>query len=200
MTQQFTPAFSEPTLEETRQEIARHWGWFLTLGILLGLIGRAAIAFPFLSTLAAKIAIGWIFLVAGVVEVFHAFYVKRWAGFFWNLLIGLLYIAAGVWLAFFPLTGILTLTIVIAALFIAEGIMKLIMGFRMRPHEGLGWVIFSGLVAIAAGLLIALSLPTSAVWALGLLAGINLLFSGWSFIYLALTGKRASDEGVAAAA
>ena len=200
MTQQFTPAFSEPTFEETRQEIARHWGWFLGLGILLVLIGMAAIAFPFLSTLAAKIAIGWIFLVAGVVEVFHAFYVKRWAGFFWNLLIGLLYIAAGVWLAFFPLTGILTLTIVIAALFIAEGIMKLIMGFRMRPHEGLGWVIFSGLVAIAAGLLIALSLPASAVWALGLLAGINLLFSGWSFIYLALSGKRASDEGVAAAA
>jgi uncharacterized membrane protein HdeD (DUF308 family) len=200
MTQQFTPAFSEPTFEETRQEIARHWGWFLTLGILLVLFGMAAIAFPFLSTIAAKIAIGWIFLVAGVVDVFHAFYVKRWAGFFWNLLIGLLYLVAGAWLAFFPLTGILTLTIIIAALFIAEGIMKLIMGFRVRPHEGSGWVIFSGLVAIVAGLLIALNLPASAVWALGLLAGINLLFSGWSFIYLALSGKRANDEGVAAAA
>jgi uncharacterized membrane protein HdeD (DUF308 family) len=160
----------------------------------------AAIAFPLLSTIAAKIAIGWIFLVAGVVEVFHAFYVKRWTGFFWNLLIGLLYIVAGGWLAFFPLTGIVTLTIVIAALFIAEGIMEFIMGFRMRPHEGWGWVAFSGLVAVAAGLLIALSLPESAVWALGLLAGINLLFSGWSFIYLALSGKRASEEGVAAAA
>jgi uncharacterized membrane protein HdeD (DUF308 family) len=200
MTQQFTPAFSEPTFEETRQEIARHWGWFLTLGILLVLIGMAAIAFPFLSTIAAKIAIGWIFLVAGVVDVFHAFYVKRWAGFFWNLLIGLLYLVAGAWLAFFPLTGILTLTIIIAALFIAEGIMKLIMGFRVRHHEGSGWVVFSGLVAIVAGFLIALNLPASAVWALGLLAGINLLFSGWSFIYLALSGKRANDEGVAAAA
>jgi uncharacterized membrane protein HdeD (DUF308 family) len=200
MTQQFTPAFSEPTFEETRREIARHWGWFLALGILLVLTGVAAIAFPLLSTIAAKIAIGWIFLVAGVVEVFHAFYVKRWTGFFWNLLIGLLYIVAGGWLAFFPLTGIVTLTIVIAALFIAEGIMEFIMGFRMRPHEGWGWVVFSGLVAVAAGLLIALSLPESAVWALGLLAGINLLFSGWSFIYLALSGKRASEEGVAAAA
>jgi uncharacterized membrane protein HdeD (DUF308 family) len=200
MTQQFTPAFSEPTFEETRQEIARHWGWFLTLGILLVLIGMAAIAFPFLSTIAAKIAIGWLFLVAGVVDVFHAFYVKRWAGFFWNLLIGLLYILAGGWLAFFPLTGILTLTVVIAALFIVEGVMEFIMGFRMRPHEGWGWVVLSGLVAVAAGLLIALSLPASAVWALGLLAGINLLFSGWSFIYLALSGKRASEEGVAAAA
>jgi uncharacterized membrane protein HdeD (DUF308 family) len=200
MTHQSIPAFSEPTFEETRREIARRWGWFLALGIVLVLIGMAAILFPFLSTIAAKIAIGWIFLVAGVVEVFHAFYVQRWAGFFWNLLIGLLYIVAGGWLAFFPLTGILTLTIVIAALFIAEGIMELVMGFRMRPHEGWGWVVFSGLVAVAAGLLIALSLPASAVWALGLLAGINLLFSGWSFIYLALSGKRASEEGVAAAA
>ena len=137
MTQQSTPAFSEPSLEETRHEIARHWGWFLALGILLVLAGMAAIAFPFLSTIAAKIAIGWIFLVAGVVEVIHAFYVKRWAGFFWNLLIGLLYIVAGAWLAFFPLTGVLTLTIVIAALFIAEGIMEFIMGLRMRPHDGL---------------------------------------------------------------
>jgi uncharacterized membrane protein HdeD (DUF308 family) len=199
MTQQSTPAFDEPTFEETRREIARHLGWFLALGILLVLAGAAAIAFPFLSTVAAKIAIGWIFLVAGVVEVIHAFYVKRWAGFFWNLLIGLLYIVAGGWLAFFPLTGILTLTIVIAALFIAEGIIELVMGFRMRPHEGWGWVVFSGLVAVAAGLLIALSLPASAVWALGLLAGVNLLFSGWSFIALSLSGKRAGEEGIAAA-
>jgi len=199
VTQQSTPPFSEPSLEETRREVARHWGWFLALGILLVLAGMAAIAFPFLSTIAAKIAIGWIFLVTGVIEIIHAFYVKRWAGFFWNLLIGILYVLAGGWLAFFPLTGILTLTIVIAALFIAEGIVEFIMGLRMRPHEGWGWVFFSGIVAVAAGLLIALSLPESAVWALGLLAGINLLFSGWSFIYLALSGKRASEEGVAAA-
>jgi uncharacterized membrane protein HdeD (DUF308 family) len=199
MTQQSTPAFPEPTFEETRREIARHWGWFLALGILLVLAGVAAIAFPFLSTVAAKIAIGWIFLIAGIVEVIHAFYVKRWAGFFWNLLIGILYIVAGGWLAFFPLTGILTLTIVIAALFIAEGIIELVMGFRMRPHEGWGWVVFSGLVALAAGLLIALNLPTSAVWALGLIAGVNLLFSGWSFISLSLSGKRAGEEGIAAA-
>jgi uncharacterized membrane protein HdeD (DUF308 family) len=200
MTQQSTPAFFDFTFEETRREIARHWGWFLTLGALLVLAGVAAIAFPFLSTIAAKIAIGWIFLIAGVLELIHAFNVKRWAGFFWNLLIGLLYVAAGGWLAFFPLTGIVTLTIVLAALFIAEGIVELIMGFRLRPHDGWGWVAFSGLAAIAAGLLIALSLPESAVWALGLLAGINLLLSGWSFIALALSGKRTSEEGTAAAA
>jgi uncharacterized membrane protein HdeD (DUF308 family) len=194
MTQQATQADFDATLLETRREFARYWGWFLALGIVLVLAGLAAIAFPFLSTIAAKIAIGWIFLIAGVAEIIHAFYVKRWSGFFWNLVIGVLYLLAGGWLAFFPLTGILTLTIVIAALFIAEGIMELVMGFRVRPHEGWGWLVFSGAVAIAAGALIALNLPSSAVWALGLLAGINLLFSGWSFIFLALSGRRARED------
>jgi Uncharacterized conserved protein len=148
-----------------------------------------------MSTIAAKIVLGWLLLIAGIGEIIHSFYVERWAGFFWNLLIGLLYLVVGFWLAFFPLTGILTLTIVLAALFIADGILEIVMGFRVRPHEGWGWLIFSGLIAIGAGLLIALNLPSSAVWALGLLAGAKLLVSGWSYIFLALSGRRIHDEG-----
>jgi uncharacterized membrane protein HdeD (DUF308 family) len=193
MAQQATQSDFDAMLQETRRELARHWGWFLALGILLVIVGLAAIAFPLISTIAAKIAIGWIFLIAGIGEVIHAFYVKRWAGFFWSLLIGVLYLLVGAWLAFFPLTGIITLTIVIAALFVIQGVMELAMAFRMRPHEGWGWLIFSGVVAIAAGLLIALNLPSSAVWALGLLTGIKLLVSGWSFIFLSLTGRRAPE-------
>lgn len=200
MAQQATQSDFETDLHLTREDVARHWGWFLALGILLVAAGMAAIVFPLISTIAVKIALGWVFLIAGIAEVVHAFYVKRWAGFFWNLLVGLLYIAVGFWLAFFPLTGILSLTIVLAALFIVEGAMELAMGFRVRPHEGWGWLIFSGLVAIAAGLLIALNLPSSAVWALGLLAGVNLLVSGWSFIFLALTGRRARGDTVATTA
>lgn len=195
MAQQATQANFDALLGETRRDVARHWGWFLALGILLVVLGIVAIAFPFLSTIAAKIALGWLLLIAGIGEVIHSFYVKRWAGFLWNLLIGLLYVVVGFWLAFFPLTGILTLTIVLAALFIADGIMEIAMGFRVRPHEGWGWLIFSGLIAIAAGLLIALNLPSSAVWALGLLVGVKLLVSGWSFIFLALSGRRIHGEG-----
>jgi uncharacterized membrane protein HdeD (DUF308 family) len=191
MTQQSSQAQTDAALAEAGREMARHWGWFLALGVLLLIAGMAAIAFPFISTIAAKIAIGWIFIICGITELMHAFNVQRWSGFFWNLLIGLLYLVVGGWLAFFPLTGIVSLTIVLAALFIAEGIMEVIMAFRVRPREGWGWVLVSGLVAIAAGVLIALELPSSAVWALGLLAGINLLFSGWSFIILAIGGLRA---------
>ena len=126
--------------------------------------------------------LGWLFLIGGVVLVLHAFSTMAWAGFLWSLLIGLLYVVAGGWLAFFPFTGIITLTILLAALFLAEGVLEVILAFRVRPHEGWGWLLLSGLVAIAVGALIAAGLPGSAVWAIGLLVGVNLISTGASFV------------------
>jgi uncharacterized membrane protein HdeD (DUF308 family) len=97
----------------------------------------------------------------------------------------------GGWLAFFPFTGIITLTILLAALFLAEGVLEVIMAMRVRPHEGWGWLLISGLIAIVVGVMIAAELPGSAAWAIGLLAGINLLSTGVSFVVLALAGRRA---------
>jgi uncharacterized membrane protein HdeD (DUF308 family) len=125
--------------------------------------------------------------------VIHAFQAPGWQGFLWELLVGLLYVIAGGYLAFFPFTGLITLAIVLAILFIAEGIFEVIQAFRVRPHEGWFWLLLSGLAALAVGVLIAIDLPGSAVWALGLLVGINLLFSGWSYIFLALAGRRAHE-------
>lgn len=186
-------------LAEAETQIAEHWVWYLVLGIVLLFAGLAAIAFPFLSTIAAKIALGWIFLVSGAVMIVHAFSAGEWRGFFYNLLIGILYAVAGAYLAFLPLAGILTLTILVAALFVADGLLEVIMAFRIRPHEGWGWVLVSGLVAIAAGVLIALQLPSSATWVIGVLAGIKMIFAGWSFIFLALAGHRHHAPTAAAA-
>jgi uncharacterized membrane protein HdeD (DUF308 family) len=116
-----------------------------------------------------------------------------------SFLIGALYLAAGAYLAFLPLAGILTLTILLAALFIAEGVLEIIMAFRVRPHEGWGWLLLSGLIAAAVGVLIALGLPSSATWAIGLLTGINLISTGWGFIFLALAGRRSAGTVAAAA-
>ena len=107
---------------------------------------------------------------------------------------------AGGWLAFFPFTGIITLTILLAALFLAEGVLEVILAFRVRPHEGWGWLLLSGLVAIAVGALIAAELPGSAVWAIGLLAGVNLISTGVSFVVLALAGRRGGHGARVAAA
>jgi uncharacterized membrane protein HdeD (DUF308 family) len=190
MTQQFSQADIDRAVAAAKQTVADNWGWFLTLGIVLVVAGIAAIMFPLVSTIAAKIALGWIFLAAGVVMIIHAFSIQKWGGFLMELLLGVLYLVAGGWLAFFPLTGIVTLTILLAALFLAEGVVEVIMGFRVRPHEGWGWLVFSGLIAVAVGLLIAAELPSSAVWAIGLLVGVNLLSTGISFIVVALAGKR----------
>ena len=98
----------------------------------------AAIAFPLLSTIATKIALGWIFLVAGVVLVVHAFSIQGWRGFLLGLLVGALYVVAGGWLAFFPFTGIITLTLLLAALFLAEGVLEVMHGDAGAPARGLG--------------------------------------------------------------
>jgi uncharacterized membrane protein HdeD (DUF308 family) len=189
----------DAAVAEARRQIADNWGWFLALGLLLIVAGVAAIAFPLLSTVATKIALGWIFLIAGALIVVHAFSIRQWQGFLLGLLIGVLYLVVGGWLAFTPFAGVVALTILLAALFLAEGVLEVIMAVRVRPHEGWGWLLLSGLVAIAVGVLIAAELPSSAAWAIGLLTGINLLSSGVSFLALALAGRRTGRGAPAAA-
>jgi uncharacterized membrane protein HdeD (DUF308 family) len=174
--------------------IADHWLWFLGLGLLLALAGAVAIAFPFFSTVAAKVALGWLLLFTGIVNVVHAFATSGWRAFGHNLLVGLLFAVVGAYLAFFPLTGIITLTILLAALFIVEGYLELMMALRLQPDAGWGWVLLSGILAIGAGIMIALGLPDSSTWVIGLLTGINLLASGLSFILLAISGRSAGKR------
>ena len=177
-------------LLRAQRQIAEHWLGYLLLGCALVLAGLAAIAFPLLSTIATKVALGWIFVLSGGAIILHAFSAGDWRGFFWNLAIGLLHLIVGGYLALLPLSGIVTLTVLLAALLIADGVLEVGMALRIRPHNGWGWVLVSGLVAMAAGALIALKLPTSAVFSIGLLIGIKMIFAGWSFIVLALSNPK----------
>jgi len=172
--------------------ISENKGWFYFLGILLIILGVAAIAFPFVTTIAAKIFLGWLFMIGGILQIVHAFSTRAWSEFFLDLLIGVLYVVAGGWLAFFPLTGILTLTLLLALMFIVEGVLEAGIAFRIRPHAGWVWMLLSGIVAIAVGVLLIAQLPSSAAWAIGLLVGINLIMSGFAYLFLPLAaGARA---------
>jgi uncharacterized membrane protein HdeD (DUF308 family) len=176
------PAHRRP---EMASAVARNRSWFIAFGALLIVLGALAIVFPFATTIAAKIFLGWLLLIGGVGEVLHAFSSRDWKGFLANLLIGLLYIAVGGWLALFPLAGIITLTLLLAFFFILEGVLKLVMGFQLRPTGGWGWIVFSGAVAVLVGILLVAELPGTATWAIGLLVGVNLLMSGIAFVMLA---------------
>lgn len=185
---------TEQTLQaditEIRRQIAENSGWFTALGILLIVAGVAAIAFPLVSAVAVTILLGWILLACSVLHLIRAFSFGEWRGFLLRLSIGLLYLVAGGLLALFPLSGILTLTILLAALFLAEGVLEILIAVRMQRVAGWGWLVASGVVAFVVGLLIAFELPSSANWAIGLLTGINLISSGWGLVFLALAGRR----------
>jgi len=157
-------------------------GWSIAVGILLILAGMFAIGFPFVSSIAATLMVGWVLIFVGVVEVIHAFSARRWRGALWYGLVGIVFVIGGAMLLMAPVAGTFSLTALLAAILIVEGIIEVIGAFVMRDRTSWGWVLASGIVALVAGLAIATQLPTSALWVLGFLVGLNLIFSGLSYI------------------
>jgi uncharacterized membrane protein HdeD (DUF308 family) len=171
------------------ETLSRNWGWLLALGILMIILGVFAIAAPYGATLAVQFALGWILVIGGVAEAIHAFMAKGWGGFLLELLSAILYVVVGVLLLTNPVGGALALTIVLAVFLIVEGIFKIMMAMRVRDHRGWGWLLASGVLSIILGVLIWAEWPASGLWVIGLLVGIQLLFTGWSLVMLSLAAR-----------
>ena len=171
--------------------IHEHWALFLIEGIILVILGIAAIALPPIATLAFTIIIGWVFLISGVVGLFTTFWARHVPGFWWSLISAVIGIAAGVVLLLWPITGTLSLTLVLIAFFVIEGIVSIMYAIEHRNQltGRWGWMLVSGIIdLILAGIIFA-GLPGTAVWALGLLVGINMLFGGAALIAMALAAR-----------
>jgi len=171
--------------------IHEHWALFLIEGIILVILGLAAIALPPLATLAFTIIIGWVFLISGVVGLFTTFWARHVPGFWWSLISAIIGIAAGVVLLLWPITGTLSLTLVLIAFFVIEGIVSIMYAIEHRNQltGRWGWMLVSGIIdLILAGIIFA-GLPGTALWALGLLVGINMLFGGAALIAMALAAR-----------
>ncbi len=171
--------------------IHEHWALFLIEGIILVILGLAAIALPPIATLAFTIIIGWIFLISGVVGLFTTFWARHVPGFWWSLISAIIGIGAGVVLLLWPITGTLSLTLVLIAFFVIEGIVSIMYAIEHRNQltGRWGWMLVSGIIdLILAGIIFA-GLPGTAEWALGLLVGINMLFGGAALIAMALAAR-----------
>ena len=164
--------------------MAEHRTWFMILGIALIILGVLAIAFPYFSGIVATTFVGWLLLIGGIVQVVQAFSTQKWGQFILNLIIGILYVLVGGWLALFPVSGLLSVTILLAAVFIVNGVLEVGMGFRLRAATGWVWMVISGIIGILAGILIYGGLPDTAAWAVGLVAGVNLITSGLAYLFL----------------
>jgi uncharacterized membrane protein HdeD (DUF308 family) len=171
-------------------EVKTHNRWFLFVGIVLALLGIAAILFPLVSAFAVELLIGWILLVNGALAIAHAWGAAHWKGVGLSLAGGLVSIAAGIVLLLYPLTGVLSLTLMVGAFLVAEGVLRVALGLRLRPFDYWSLLLASGMVSIALGLLILSQWPEAAVWLIGVLVGVDLLAAGVVAIVLALAARK----------
>ncbi len=183
-----------PDLDGIRRRLGlaihAHWKLFLAEGIVMMILGMLAIAVPEIATLTITIFIGWLFFVGGIFRTISVLQHRSMPGFVWSLLTAVLAIVLGIILILRPISGVLTLTIALAAFFVIEGVSAILLAIEHRRHlPSWGWVLFSGLVDLLLAFLIWDGWPSSAAWAIGLLVGINMVFVGLSLIMTALAAR-----------
>jgi uncharacterized membrane protein HdeD (DUF308 family) len=180
--------------EQLGEAVRRHWVLFLCEGIALVILGLLAVMAPTLASVAATVLFGWILLLSGVVGLIATLRARQAPGFWWSLLSALVGIAAGAVLLAWPLQGTFSLTAVLIAFLLAEGVVSIMYALEHRTALSgrWGWMLASGVLDVALGLLLFTGLPATALWALGLLLGLNMLFGGWALILMALYARPAS--------
>jgi uncharacterized membrane protein HdeD (DUF308 family) len=183
------------SFDAARDAVARtvreHWKLFLIEGIVLVVLGLLAIAVPLVAGLAITILFGWLFLISGIVGLVTTFAMRRAPGFWWSLLSAVLGIVVGVLLLAQPALGLVSLTYVLIAFFIVEGVATIMFALEHRRQltGRWGWMLASGIVDLFLALVILAGLPGSVGWALGLIVGINMVFGGASMIGMALAAR-----------
>jgi uncharacterized membrane protein HdeD (DUF308 family) len=172
-------------------EVVRHASTLSILwGVLLIVFGILAVGAPFIAAVAVSVAVAWLIILAGVVHLMLAFHAHRAARLIWKLLVGLAYVFFGVYLILHPVLGVASLTLVLALLFLIEGILDVILFFNMRSMRGSVWVLIDGVITLLLGVMIYLQWPSSSVWAIGLLVGVSMIISGVTRVMLSLAVRR----------
>jgi len=173
-------------------ELKTKWGWLLALGISLIVLGTLGLWMSFAMTLATVIMFGALLAVGGAFQLLNAFQLKGWKSVLWHVLIALLYIAAGIIIFTDPVFASLSLTIALAWILIAVGVLRIFMAFQLRAVKGWFWPLVSGLISIALGAMILAQWPTSGYWVIGLFVAIEMVFNGWSSVFVALAARKAA--------
>jgi uncharacterized membrane protein HdeD (DUF308 family) len=161
-------------------------------GVLLVIFGFIAVGTPFLAAVAVSVVVAWLIVFAGIVHVVLAFHAHGAGSVIWKLLVGIAYLAFGGYMLVHPLLSVASLTLALAALFLIEGVLNIVLYFKMRPLHGSGWVLVDGLITLLLGGLIYMQWPLSAAWAIGILVGVSMMISGFTRIALTSAVRRAT--------
>jgi uncharacterized membrane protein HdeD (DUF308 family) len=189
---------NEITLDKAQEllfgELQKNWGWLLALGILSIILGTIGLGMAFGLTLASVIFFGALLLAGGIIQLIEAFKCKGWKSFSWHILIALLYVLGGIIIIVDPVMASGVLTLMLAGVLIAAGIIRIIIAFQHRGTSGWGWTLVGGLGSLLLGGMIIAKWPVSGLWTIGLFVAIELIFNGWSYVFIALAAKNAGSK------
>jgi len=165
--------------------------FFMSSSILMVVVGVLAIVLPLAAGIGVSIFVSWLIFLTGFAHLVYAFAARGVGGFAWRLVVGIVYVAGGLYLAFHPRLSLVSLTLVLAAILTVEGVMQVAVFIHLRSLPGSGWILFDGAVTLLLGLLIGLSWPSGSAWAIGTLVGINFLVSGFARLVYGASVNRA---------
>jgi uncharacterized membrane protein HdeD (DUF308 family) len=166
-------------------EMIQNWGWFLAFGIVLLVLGIAAVVRSFRATLVSMVFFGWLLVFAGASQFVDAFLVGKWAGFFLHLLMAILFAITGLLMLIRPVISAEAATLLMSMFFLIAGLSQVIASLWTHL-PGWGWQALNGALSSIMGILIMAQWPVSGLWAIGLFVGIDLIFYGSAWIALAL--------------
>jgi len=154
--------------------------WSSTVGVVFILLGMIAIVEPGIASLALTILVGWLLIFGGVANLIATFWASAVGRVIWQVILGIMYVAGGIYFVTHPLLGVATLTLLLAGIILAQAAVQFIMYIRTRNEARSGWILANGLISLLLGGLIWFHWPSSSVWAIGTLVGVNLLMTGFS--------------------
>jgi uncharacterized membrane protein HdeD (DUF308 family) len=162
-------------------------------GVLLIVLGMAAVGSPFLAAVAVNVAIAWLIVLAGAVHVILAFRAHGAGSMIWKLLVGVAYVCFGVYLILHPVLAVASLTLVLASLFLIEGVLDIVLFVKMRSMGGSSWVLLDGIITLLLGAMIYMQWPSSSAWAIGTLVGVSMIISGVTRVMMSLAVRKAAQ-------
>jgi len=168
--------------------------WSILWGVSLIILGMLAVGSPFLAAVAVNVFIAWLLVLAGVVHLTVAFHTREAGSLIWRVLVGVAYIVFGVYLVARPAVGVASLTLVLASLFLVEGVLNIALFFKVRSVQGSSWLLLDGIVTLLLGLMIYLQWPSSAAWAIGTLVGVSMIMSGVTRVMVSLAVRKTVDR------
>lgn len=180
-------------------DLAHNWGWLLAQGILLVVLGTIGLGMTIWLTLASVFIFGVFLVIGGGVQIFQTFKCRGWGSILWHAVIAVLYVLAGISVMADPLAASTLFTLLLAGALVGIGVVRLFMAFQLRGAKNWFWPLIGGVAALVLGFMILARWPVSGLWVIGLFVAIEMIFGGWTYIFIALGAKEMGRQETPAA-